>query len=481
MLGLLALISAVLAVFIVGLMLYSYLVGGEPLISWKNFFLLGFLQFYALASLWAANLEFASDIYTPNGSGYATLAAAMPIFLAVFLLTHAVAKHWTWPSRFVPKAELPVTTTSVVICGGAFAGLVGLSIPIAGGRYGDALIDFVRTNMASAASALFFYLVLSNWRNPVWWCMFVPAFLLAVVTSVVGSIDRRNFHSVFFALVWVWYYARLRYEKPTKVLTRIAAIAAVTFICLVIYNKGRQALGWSGATFEARAAQLQQLAQNPDFSRKNMVDELLLQDTPLNTVCIIETYPSEREFQPLQGIYYYLVNPIPRLIFENKPRALGIILQEQLQVAANLGCGIIGHGWFEFGWIGVLYYAVGFGIIVAVVDRLMRERGHNPFFSVAFGCSLGNVLGLCRGETSMFFDMITAGFVICLVGFTFMGYLFRPYMIVGKPIDMALPDHDAEADESAEAFAEEYGEHPAGPASGGAPPPALATRDPDEP
>ena len=273
--GLLAFISVVMSLVVAGQVFYGFYFKGEPLLSWKNFFLLGFMQFFTLATLWASQLDFASDIYQPSGEGYTVLAIAMPVFYFAFMLAWAVAKRWKWPEKFVPRADLPVTTTSIMICGGAFALLVTLSIPLVGGSYGDSLIVFCRTNMASAAAGLFFYLVLSNPRNPVWWGLFLPVLLLAIVTSIVGSIDRRNFLSVFFALAWVWYFAKLRHVKPNKAILRIGIIGAITFVCLVTYNSGRHALGWTGATFDARWDQIQQLAKNPDFSRRNIINEIL--------------------------------------------------------------------------------------------------------------------------------------------------------------------------------------------------------------
>ena len=128
------------------------------------------------------------------------------------------------------------------------------------------------------------------------------------------------------------------------------------------------------------------------------------------------------------------MNPIPRAIYPGKPKALGILLQEQFKIAANLGPGIIGHGWAEAGWIGIVYYAVFFGCLVAVADRLTLERLNNPYFIAAAGSNLGNVLGLARGETSMFLDMIVAGSAACLILYAVGGSVFRPYMLVGRPI-----------------------------------------------
>jgi hypothetical protein len=470
-----------MSAIVLAVMFYGYLVKDEPLISWRNFFLLGFLQFYTLATLWSCILDFQSNVYITRGEAFGTLALAMPLFFFTFLATWAWAKKWQWPHRIVPRMDLPITTGGVLTCAVLLIGLVILSIPLGGGSYADSLVFFVRTSMGAAATGLAFYLLLSNPRNPVWWAVFGGIFIVAAITSVVGSIDRRNFLSVFFVVAWMWYFSKLRWMPKAKTLRTVFVVAAVTFFCLVVYNKGRQQLGWQTATFEARGQQFLELAKTgPDLSAKNLLTELLLQDTPLNTVCIMENYPERYEHDPLAGAHFYIVNPIPRAVYPNKPEALGIILQRQLQVAANLGCGIIGHGWHEAAWIGILYYAIFFGALIAVVDNLVQARSYNPYFLAATGCSLGNVLGLPRGETSMFLDMITAGFFICLFLFTFAAYALRPYLVLGAPIVLApawaFPGDDQPEDDPADPATD----YPA--ADGYAAAPAFSPqRDPDEP
>jgi hypothetical protein len=80
---------------------------------------------------------------------------------------------------------------------------------------------------------------------------------------------------------------------------------------------------------------------------------------------------------------------------------------------ANLGAGIIGHGWFEGGFVGVALYALVFGLIVGVADRAIAERAWNPYFIALMGCHLGNVFGLARGDTALFLLEIMVGLFAC--------------------------------------------------------------------
>lgn len=440
---------------------WTYRTGTYELLSWRNFFLLGFIQFYCLAIVFAAPYGFASEIYAPTGEGFGKLLFAVPLFFILYLFTHHIAHEWHWVERYVPKYDFPITTSGVLLCSLLLATVVVGSIPLGGGSVTEAIVFFVRMSLGSCAAGLAFYLVLSNPRNPTWWGLFLPLFALAVLVSITNTIGRRDFLSVFFMVAWVWYYAKLRYQPRTKVLSKLAMAGGVIFVCLVIYNAGRSALGFTDATLQARANQMLELVKNPDFSQRNVEFEILRQDTPLNTIAIMENYPDPYDYIPLHGLQVYLTNPIPRAFFPNKPSALGIILVDQFPTGgANLGPGIIGHGWAEAAWIGIIYYAIAFGIIIAVIDRVTRYRTHNPYWICVIGASLGNVLALARGETSIFFMLITAGFIVSS-GIMYAAHIFlRAYFIAGAPLNLVPPgwSEEHEVDENGEPLV--YAEEP---------------------
>lgn len=137
----------------------------------------------------------------------------------------------------------------------------------------------------------------------------------------------------------------------------------------------------------------------------------MLQDSAYNSMYFIENYPDTHEHRPLHGLVFMLTNPIPRAVFPSKPMALGILMQEEVGASANLGPGIIGHGWMEAGWIGVIYYAAFFGFGIAAADKLIRLRSDNPYFISAMGASMGNVIALPRGETALFMVFLVFGLI----------------------------------------------------------------------
>jgi hypothetical protein len=101
---------------------------------------------------------------------------------------------------------------------------------------------------------------------------------------------------------------------------------------------------------------------------------------------------------------------------------------------ANLGVGILGHGWSEGGILGVIGYAAFFGFFAAAFDNLIRQRMWNPFFLAAIGSSLGNVYALARGETSLFLLQVINGFVGVIIVLYLLKLFFNPVMLASAPL-----------------------------------------------
>ncbi|MGD9690194.1 MAG: hypothetical protein AB7K52_11125 [Phycisphaerales bacterium] len=434
MLFVLGLTAALVTIFVIALLAHEWWVKGEPLMSWRNFFLVGYLQFYCFSIVHWSLTQYPSPVYNPRGEMFGTLAATLVVFLGLWLLCYRWGFRWTWPARIMPQVRLPLTTSAFLICTVMLAALSLLFTGIIRGGVGDSILAQMRVPLMSAAGGCATVLVVSNPKNFLWWGLLISVMVLGLIVATIGTIDRRNFLSVLFVVAWVWYYISLRDQPKLRLAVKLGAVLVVFFLALATYNAGRQYKHFN-AGFEDRAAQFQRLAaEGPNLSSRNVIDGMFLQDTHICTQAIMENYPSIFPYQPLHGILYYFGNPIPRVIWPSKPEAMGIILQRQLRVPANLGIGCIGHGWAEAAWIGVVYYAIGLGLICGIADRLARMRADNPFFLISIGCSLGNVLGLARGETSLFMVLITVGFVVSTVVFWVVKSTFWAYMLVGKPV-----------------------------------------------
>jgi len=257
---------------------------------------------------------------------------------------------------------------------------------------------------------------------------------LNAVVATVGTVDRRFLLGVLGAAVWMWYWASLRYKRTTPVVARLSVAAAGLILLIGAYTGIRHAVGGTeGATLAVRAAQFTELARKGSIERGSFA-MMFFQDTPNNTLFIIENYPEVYALRPLNGAGVVISNPVPRFFWPGKPEGLGIALQKQMGVEANLGTGIIGHGWAEGLYLGVIGYAVFFGLFVGAIDRVIRARAGNPYFLAAIGCSLGNILALPRGETSIFFLFAIVGFFATVMVLWLTRLVLGAFMQAGQPL-----------------------------------------------
>lgn len=452
LLGLSAVLTALVLTFI---MVSGALQRRTDLLSFRNIFLLGFCYFYGLATFFVAFLDQSGFIYQPSGAGYMPLAICTPLFAALFLLADGWGHRWNAAQKIVPKLAIPPTTPSIVI------GIVlCLLLAIAGlspmGDYFSALLSQVRPALASCAAGLATYYLVSKKYNPIAWALFLFVFALAILLCVTGSIDRRYSLSVFLVVAWVWYFTDLRYRHLFTTLGKLAMIGSVIAVFIVIYSgiRGGEA---EERTFSKRIEQLSEASANPTQVKKGTLDSVLYQDAPINTLYIIENYPENQPLDPFNGLLFFATNPIPRFLWENKPIGLGSALQQQFSIAANLGPGIIGHGWSEGMWLGVVGYALVFGLICGVLDRATAEQAANPFFLSVFGGSMGNFVGLARGETSLFMVLLVSGAIACVLVLWLMNLVgnstFRALPLVVPDALRRLQQSQAESD----AAADDYG------------------------
>ena len=182
---------------------------------------------------------------------------------------------------------------------------------------------------------------------------------------------------------------------------------------------------------------------------------LLAQDTPANSTYIIENYPENYERKPLVGALYVAGMPVPRSVWPSKPMGLGIEIMDQMNAVANLAPGIIGHGWYELGFIGIIYYAMFFGLYCGLLDRTLMERAANPFFIAALGAALGNTIALPRGDTPLFFTQVLAAYAAVFGTLIVLNIVLGPVFRGFVPLAPPQPAGSAPEDEDDWAHADE--------------------------
>ena len=440
------------SLFIVGLIgaifVRDMIVRKRDLFTVRNFFLLGVFFFYGVAGV-IYGLNPAGFPYVSRGEGMAMVALALPVFMIVFFLGEVLGRRMSGLSRLIPPANFPVTSPSlllsiIVTLGFGVLVLAATRSQTGGMGYGSALALQFRNGMAACAMGLATYYFVARKFNPIAWATFAGTFVVASVITTYGGTGRRDWLAVFFAVPWTWYYATLRYRPLLPLAIKLAPVGAVTLVIMISYSTIRHDYG-KEVSYNQRIGQLMDLAKNPLGGLGDSV-KVMTPDTTSISSFIFEVYPASYERKPLNGLFYVLAQPIPRGLWSGKPNALGVDVQDHLNSPANLGPGVIGHGWAEAGWLGVVYYGLFFGVFVVIVDAALIRRAEMPFFVAVIGAALGNVLALPRGDTPLFFTQIMATWISTLVLLYLIRYAAGALM-TGFPSIAVLPPVDGDSHE----------------------------------
>lgn len=407
----------------------------HDLLSFRTLFALGFCFFYGLATIFVAFMEQTGFIYQPSGEGYLPLAICTPVFAILFVVADRWGGKLGFAQKIVPKLDIPPTTASIFL-GIAICEIVAVFALTPLGDYFTASLGQVRPGLAACAAGLATYYLLSQRFNPIAWMVFLGVFTLSLLICVSGGTDRRFALSVFMVSAWVWYYFDLRYRSLSNTLSKMAALGVLIAFFLVFYS-GFRNVSKDEWAFANRVEQFKTATTGQTLVQKGAFESVLYQDAPINTLYIMENYPSGQALDPFNGLIFFVTNPIPRILWEDKPIALGEDLRRQFGINANLGPGIIGHGWSEGLWIGVAGYAIFFGLMCGIVDRAIRDKAANPFFISIIGCSLGNIVGLPRGETSLFMVLWFSSVVAAAMLLGGMGMVMNP---IFRSLPVIMPD-----------------------------------------
>jgi len=407
--------SLILLVVTILLLVVSYLRGTMELFSYQLAFQVGMMVFFYVPILIAPAFAELTWPYMPNGSGGVRMAMALVLFNIVYFAFGALGKRALWTDRITPTFEfLPVNLPALglMTVGMLLASFLIFTFAFSPGSMNlfDAVIIGLVPSLGAFACAMATVMVMRQWFNVLWYILLAVVFGLALLATISFSNDRRYALGVLIIIPWMTYYGLLRYKSKATTIGFSVIGAALALGFVVVYSSFRHDVAVRAENVGQRVSQFQSANVGGALSVKN-VTGLLLQDSAYNSMYFIENYPETQDHRPLHGLFFLVTNPIPRSFFPSKPMALGILMQGEVGASANLGPGIIGHAWMEAGWIGILYYAAFFGFGIATVDRLIKARMNNPYFIAAVGANMGNVIGLARGETSLFMVLIGFGLI----------------------------------------------------------------------
>lgn len=391
------------------LMLVQYLRGTVDLLSLRNLFLMGFVIFQtknAARVLW--NEYFGEYPVVEIPSTPIKFVMMCFIFLMIFLAAYhsgflvtrfaaSRSKSYRTPSVTSMLTIAVVFAVTGVVCRMVLTKVPVPLFPQVFHPVGAGLL-FVGAAIAGGAWA-------PRLTNPV--IGGVSALVIAIaMVPIIGDFSRRDVLGLAMAFIWGSYHAYWRHLGPAKALLRLGAVGAAGFVLLAAHTAVRGAFIGK----DLPLAQVIELLKGADLGG-GASDLASGQDCGGISMWLIETRPEQFPYDTLHTARSFFLHPVPRMIYEDKPIALAQTVPKQAGSIAfkaqtfNVGPGIIGHIANDNPWLAMVPYAVFFGMLLRLLDELVKYNAANPFVLLPIGVGLGNMIALARGETAHFLFM----------------------------------------------------------------------------
>lgn len=398
----LAAILGIMSVAILAKMVMDHLRGRHPLLSLRNFALLGLVLFQSasgMTHLWVGDYR-KYPVYQPEESGLTFL-----LMLTVFTVLFFVFYKWGWPSRtlarWTPKSTAVPPDSVLVIMACVFTVLggvlrVGVNVPLIG-----ILASLLGLGFAAIACGLAGWVWGKQLWNPMLAGIAGGVFLVNALVAITGEFGRRNLVAVGAALLWGMFHSRLKYVSPMKSLQIMGALAVPPVIIVAMFTAVRTAGDFS------RSATQHVQAMSQGSLKTGMVDLLSGQGTAAASLFVIERYPAVHKGGFLQSAMYSFAAPIPRAWWTTKPMPLSTEIASKADIPGvthdriTLPPGIIGYARAEGNWIAVVFYAFFFAALIRYFDQLSWLSA-SPLVIMPIGAQLGQILGLFRGDPGLF-------------------------------------------------------------------------------
>jgi hypothetical protein len=407
--------------FLAGIISAVILVQGvrqtADLLSLRNFFLLGFMLFQltgGVYTLWTGNY----GEFPPSRAGLAALiyAVLVTIFLLIFWGVYSSGWISRWLSLRIPVGHAAPGPTSMLTLSVAFLGVgivfrnVLVFVPIFG-----PLSDIIGASLLAAACGMAAWAWAPRLSNPLFAGPALAIMFVAFLALLAHSFGRRDILGITAAVAWGIYHGYWKYLGPRSTITRLALLGIAGVLLLVMFTAAR-----SGSERQRTISQTVQAMKQSSMS-EGMHDLLTGQLAAANSMWIIDTRPEPYPYDTLHTLVYLVTQPIPRVFWQNKPDSLGRIAPAQARIRKrpknwSIGPGMIGHIYNDNPWIAMVLYAGFLALFLGLLDRLVLLYPANPFVVLPAGVSLGQIIGLSRGELGLFLFRGIAYIIITWIG-----------------------------------------------------------------
>ncbi|MEX2317487.1 MAG: hypothetical protein WD669_10075 [Pirellulales bacterium] len=242
--------------------------------------------------------------------------------------------------------------------------------------------------------------------NVAWLMAFIGAFVMAALFAMIVSGGRRLLLSVFLGPILCFYWIHARHWKPRNTLAALSVAACAILVVSVVYSSFRwysRGPSQQQRTVGAIVEQLRGLqhreglfqiifANKLNYFSQNNVHYAMLAKRYVDTGQLIP--------KPLNTLRFVLSYPIPRRVWEGKPKVLGIVVPHELAhiYSTNWGLGPAGHAAYEGGIPAMILYALLAAMGIRLMDDPLRLQPNNPFLISLHAAALPHVAGFARGD-----------------------------------------------------------------------------------
>ena len=212
-----------------------------------------------------------------------------------------------------------------------------------------------------------------------------------VVMGLLSALGSRSWAGEVLIMMLVIHHLLRRPVRP-RTLGLIAAAGLLTF---AVYYEYRNVTHEGVEAGELRQMELGdfEVFYNGIIGHRNfdMMDNLL---------SIVHYTPERLPFLEGSSYLHFLVNMVPRKLWEGKPRGVGSILAEQVYGWGFGGAppGAIGEAYFNYGWIGIIPALFLLGLLARTVAAYAAANRRNPFAAMLLAASFVFVLMVVRGS-----------------------------------------------------------------------------------
>ena len=397
------------------------------LLSLRNMFLLGFLNFVSASATTSLLLGDYGlmRIDSPGMTGLWMFILSCA-FLFLFLRNWRRSRIADRISRFGFRerivSNMGLIATAWAVVGVAFVCRFPLSvIPFVG-----IVTGIIAAGMFNAAVGIGAWAWIKQPLNPVYGLNFVGLLLACSVLLLAGAFGRREILGLLISVAFAAYWARFRFSETTGLIIRVGVLTSLAFVPMVLFTatRGDDRRERTGAEYLTAFVSV-----SPGEFAEASRDLLSGQMAASNSMWLIEHMGKTHPYDFLHSLRYMVEKPIPRMYYPGKTDGLGHTIVSDAAVygfadSFTIGPGIIGHVWNDFPWVALFLYPWLLGLALGALDRLILRYKNDACMIAICAAGVGHIIGMPRGDLGNFASNALFGVIGAFIGLQVVSRLF---------------------------------------------------------